>query len=179
MNKYRKANMTVECALLMPTILAVTIILVKMTIYMYDRAVMENALVHSVMAADYMQDASNNELKNEMEIRIEEELCYAVALEDIDVSVTVKENVCKAEITGKLNIGVQLPGTDFFTETKARISKKRLSGTETVRNVRKIEKLIQLLSEETSEDNSLSTDGNGGRIESTVQAGIEQKYDDY
>ena len=171
--------MTVECALIMPIILAVVITVIQMTVYMYDRVIIQNALVHSVIAADFMPEAGNNELKNEMEMRIEEELRYAVALDDIEVKVTVKENVCKAEISGNVNIGARFPGSDIFLETQSGIKKKRLSGTETVRNIRKIEKLIHLLTKDNSEEDGLSPDGNGGLIESTVQEGIEQKFNDY
>ena len=63
-------NLTIECAMIMPLILLVIISVVWLMIYLYDSVVIEKALVHGVMAADYRDSRTNSELMKEIEMQL-------------------------------------------------------------------------------------------------------------
>ncbi|MCR4649008.1 MAG: pilus assembly protein [Lachnospiraceae bacterium] len=142
------ANLTVECALIMPMILLVIISIIWLMIYLYDGLTVQKALVHAVIAADYRVSKSNGELMKEIEERINEALeGQIVGCEEPVVSVKVSKYSVSAKVETKLNIPLNLPGISKLTDLKAEIKKRRLYGADLIYDVKRIKAIAEFLKE--------------------------------
>ena len=145
MKRLKKANLSIECALVMPTILLVIIFLLWLMIYLYNGCVIQKALVHGVLEADYRECSNNLELRNEVEKRIYEELKgYLVGVEAPTVKVTVTRNYVKASVETKLNIGSDLKILDNMSDMEVKIRKRRMQGADLINDVRRIKTLYDI-----------------------------------
>ncbi len=140
------ANLTVECALIMPMILLVIISIIWLMIYLYDSLTVQKALVHAVLAADYRVSKSNGELMKEIEGRINEALeGQLVGCEEPKVSVKVSKYKVSAKVETKLNIPLNLPGLSRLVNLKSEIKKRRLYGADLIYDVKRIKAIAELL----------------------------------
>ena len=103
--RLKKANMTIECALIMPIILTVIISLIWLTIYLYDMGVAQTALIHGLLISDYSPNVTNSSLSDYVKAGIEEESApYLVGVNDCRVSTKIKQRKCTAGIEMQMNI---------------------------------------------------------------------------
>ncbi len=145
MNRLKKANLSIECALVMPTIFLVIVFLLWLMIYLYNGCVIQKALVHGVQEADYRECDNNFELKNEVEKRIYEELKgYLVGVESPTVKVTITKNYVKASVETKLNIGSDLDILNNMSDIEVNIKKRRMHGADLINDVRRIKALYDI-----------------------------------
>lgn len=166
MKKIKEGSYTVECALIMPIVLLVIVSLVWLLIYMYDKAAFEKNLIHALMVADYDYSASNTNLKDKIEERINESLAdEIIGMKEVKVNVKVDKFSCSAEAEGVLNIPEGIPGLSKFCKLDIKISKKRTSGAETIKEARRFRKIKDALSEETEE---IVESGNQNGIEPAI-----------
>lgn len=153
----RKINsgvLTFECALIMPLVLAVNVILVWMLIFCYDRVVTEKAMVHSLLVCDYSRE-NNNKLKKEIEKAAEEELKGAlVGVKETNINVTVGMNKCSVTVCNEMNIPTCLQA--YFGTYEAKLEKNRRSGEKTIRNIRKVLKFTEKIQEQSKEQSEES-----------------------
>lgn len=165
MKKLKNGSYTVECALIFPFVLFVVISLVWILIYMYDKVAVEKNLIHALMAVDYNYSMSNVSLKNEIEDRINEHLCEElIGAKDIRISVTVSKLTCTAKAECTLNIPEGIPGLSKLCMLSTEIEKKRISGAETIKEVRRLQKIKECLE---------------GTVENGDTNGNEQAISDY
>ena len=154
MNNVRKANFTVECAIIMPIILSVIISVMWLMIGIYDRNIMYSALVHGVLAADYQDKQGSISLKNEIEKRIEEETDGRLfGVTDTEISVKVTNRKVIASVDTKLNVPINLPIISDFNMLSVKVSKRRMQGADLINDVRRIKALYDII-------NGLTEDGN-------------------
>lgn len=164
MKRINKGSYTVECALVLPIVLLVIISLVWLLIYLYDKAALEKNIVHALLAADYDYSMSNNKLKQEIENRIDENLhAELIGMKEVRISVTVNKLKCTVSAEGCLNIPEGIPVLSKLCRLEMEIQKKRYSGTETVKDLRRLQKIADLL-----------TEGMEDAVESGNQTGNEQ-----
>lgn len=169
----KKANMTIECALIMPTILTVIISLIWLTIYLYDMSMAQKAIIHGLLISDYSPHVTNSSLKNAIEEGIEEESApYMVGVTKCDVRVKVKQRKCIA------SIGLQMPALESspvlseLMSNNMEFSSDRLSPAYVVRDTRRIKGMYDFY-KYILKDHGLTDDG--GEDGSKLQEGSEQK----
>lgn len=171
MSKYKEGNFTIECALIMPIVMLCILSVIWMMIYMYDRIMINKALIHGVLACDYLCGESNLNIKKAVEKSINENLAGTlVAVDTIEIKVACNDIWCKVEIEARLNVPNGLPGIDKLSLIKLKKEKIILNGGEFVRNVNRTEKYAGLLKEFINDSNK------GDKyIEGGIQEGNEQK----
>lgn len=143
--KYTKGSFSIECALIMPVILLCVVSIMWLMIYMYDENVIYRALVHAVLATDYRESDSNDELKNEIEERVYEDLKgQLVGVSDAEVFVKVGKNKASARVEAKLGIPQDIPGLSELGEIKVEVKKTRLFGADSILDVRRVKAIYDI-----------------------------------
>lgn len=143
--KYIKGSFTIECALIMPVILLCIVSIIWMMIYMYDENVIYRSLVHAVLAADYHESDSNNELKNEIEERVYEDLKgQLVGVSDAEVIVKVGKNNVSAKVEAKLGMSKDIPGMSELGEIEVEVKGMRKFGADIILDVRRVKAVYDI-----------------------------------
>ena len=141
----KNGSFTIECALIMPVILLCIVSVMWLMIYMYDENVIYRSLVHAVLAADYHESDSNNDLKNEIEERIYEDLKgQLVGADDAEVFVKVGKNNVTARVEAELGMSQSIPGLSELGEIKVEVKEKRLFGSDIILDVRRIKAVYDI-----------------------------------
>ena len=144
-NCLKNGSFTIECALIMPIILLCIVSMMWLMIYMYDEIVIYRALVHAVLAADYHESDSNNELKEEIEERVYEELKgQLVGVSDAKVFVKVGKNKVNARVEAKLGMSQNIPGMSDLSEIKTEVKETRRFGADIILDVRRIRAIYDI-----------------------------------
>ena len=140
-----KGSFTIECALIMPVILLCVVSIMWLMIYMYDENVIYRSLVHAVLAADYHESDSNNELKNEIEERVYEDLKgQLVGVSDAEVIVKVGKNNVSAKVEAKLGMSMDIPGMSELGEIEVEVKGMRKFGADIILDVRRVKAVYDI-----------------------------------
>ena len=140
-----KGSFTIECALIMPVILLCVVSIMWLMIYMYDENVIYRSLVHAVLAADYHESDSNNELKNEIEERVYEDLKgQLVGVSDAEVIVKVGKNNVSAKVEAKLGMSMDIPGMSELGEIEVEVKETRKFGADIILDVRRVKAVYDI-----------------------------------
>lgn len=143
MKKKQNGSLTIECSLIFPIILAVIITLVWMLIFLYDRAIVQTAAIHGALECDYSRDV-NKKLEQKIEDDINSQLAgRLVGVEKVSVHVEVNSDRCQINIGVYMNAVNGFGGKFDFFETN--IKKERMSGTQTIRKIRQVLKISEIL----------------------------------
>ena len=143
--KYIKGSFTIECAFIMPVILLCVVSIMWLMIYMYDENVIYRSLVHAVLAADYHESDSNNELKNEIEERVYEDLKgQLVGVSDAEVIVKVGKNNVSAKVEAKLGMSMDIPGMSELGEIEVEVKGMRKFGADIILDVRRVKAVYDI-----------------------------------
>lgn len=171
MEKYKRGNFTIECALIMPLIMLSIILLLCLMIHMYDRIVINKALIHGVMACDYCREDQNYQIKKMIENRINEELSGSlVAIDRLQIGVKANDIWCEADIEASHNFPEIIPDMNTIFTIRMKKKKSILSGGEYIRNVNKLEKYSELIQKINGYNNQNTREE---YIEGGIQEGIE------
>ena len=140
-----KGSFTIECALIMPVILLCVVSIMWLMIYMYDENVIYRSLVHAVLAEDYHESDSNNELKNEIEERVYEDLKgQLVGVSDAEVIVKVGKNNVSAKVEAKLGMSMDIPGMSELGEIEVEVKGMRKFGADIILDVRRVKAVYDI-----------------------------------
>ena len=140
-----KGSFTIECAFIMPVILLCVVSIMWLMIFMYDENVIYRSLVHAVLAADYHESDSNNELKNEIEERVYEDLKgQLVGVSDAEVIVKVGKNNVSAKVEAKLGMSMDIPGMSELGEIEVEVKGMRKFGADIILDVRRVKAVYDI-----------------------------------
>lgn len=135
-NNSNRGVSTLETAMILPIVISVILLLIFFLIHLYDRNVMQIAASQGAMQVLYLQNVSNEKIKEECEKKAEQVLKeQLVYMTDCKVSVTVTKLKVSVEIKGesqmqKMNLfGLELepllPLARAYSETP-RLSQGRM-----------------------------------------------------
>ena len=159
--RFRKANMTIECALIMPIILTVIISLIWLTVYLYDTGIAQTAIIHGLLISDYSPYVSNTSLSDSIKAGIEEESSpYLVGVSDCSIKTKVKQRQCIATMTIQMNIPDSAPVISKLTTNTMEYSLTRLSGAYVIRDTRRIKGMYDFY-KSILDDHGLTEDDGG------------------
>lgn len=138
-----KGMMTVEAAVIIPLSLFITIMLVWLSFYYYDKNALSAAAAEGAVKGAENAWCSNEEIVQIVEDRIAECLTdRTIFLDDIDMEVTVSFS----EIEVRLSSGIKAPDNGIFNTDMWSIDvvKKapRLQSSEVVRGIKVLEEAV-------------------------------------
>lgn len=143
---YCRGSFTIECAMLMPMILLCIVAIMWLMIIMYDKNVMDRALVHAVLEAEHNPGMSMTKLKKEIEKRIYDDLeGQLVGVKDVKVTVRVEMTKIRATIEAEAGISDNIPFATKLNEIKSEVVERRLSGADLIMDVRRIKALYDIV----------------------------------
>lgn len=164
-SRIRNGSMTLECAMLMPIILMVIISIIWLMIFMYDRVVINRALIHGVMYCDYVRDENNFIIEKEIEKRINEQLADSIiAVNEVNVCVKVNDWWCKAEIEAQMDIPDGISWLSGISVIKMEKKKDIIYGARVIRLVNRVEKYKNLI-------DKLGQEGDLSKVEEDIESG--------
>lgn len=103
--KCLKGSFTIEVSLLMPFLVAVILLLLYFTMYMYNRGVMQSAVCRGTKQIFYNMTESNDEIEKACTQVIMADLeNNMVAMKDISLSVEVTSKKVNVLLEGMLNV---------------------------------------------------------------------------
>lgn len=166
---YLQANMTVECALVMPVVLSVIVLLIMFLIYLYNRNVLQDAAFLGVKNATYYEDRSNREIEESVAFKSWEAIRgRLIFMENVKMDVSVGKFQVRVHFSGEMKrspftvIGLPVPFQTIEAEAKA----DRFRPVAVIRNIRKGEAVTEWIKER------------GAKDESGIQKGYEMQLSD-
>lgn len=143
-----KGSMTIECALLMPIIISVIISVMWLMIYMYDRIMINRALIHGILYCDYIRKENTIVIEKEIEKRINEDLNNRIlATNDIKVSVKFNNMHCKVSAEARMNIPGGIEWLEKMSVIRIEQEKYILNGAAVIRDIDRAKTYLDLFNE--------------------------------
>jgi len=163
------ANITVECALIMPVILSVLVLLVSFLLFLYNRNVLQDAALLGVKNATYYEDRSNREIEESVAFKSFEAIRgRLIFMENLRMEVSVGKVQARVRFVGEMKrspftvIGLPMPFQTAEVQAKA----DRFRPSSVIRNIKKGEAFIEWIKERGTED------------EGGIQTGYEMQLSD-
>ena len=167
--RFLDANITVECALVMPVILSVLVLLVAFLLFLYNRNVLQDAALLGVKNATYYEDRSNREIEESVAFKSFEAVRgRLIFMENLRMEVSVGKVQARVHFVGEMKqspfslIGLPMPFQTVEVQAKA----DRFRPSAVIRNIRKGEAFIEWIKERGTED------------EGGIQTGYEMQLSD-
>jgi hypothetical protein len=143
-----KGSYTVEASLLMPVILGAIVVLIYMSFFLHDRAILYEGA--AILANQYTNERNltNDEIKQRLQARSNDVMNgNVICTKNITTEITVSRKEIKVECKGDFFfpslyvVQAVFQGRDFhFSVTK---QMKRYDPVQFIRNCRKVERLLR------------------------------------